>query len=282
VRDRLNAQDATISSWWRRLGYGGPMAGVVALSGFVWLWISVTGKVQTGLNNEFGTAHIRGLIDAAAQRAAVDQLRPQVEEAKALVDQVKANVDAALVPIRHMEEVLQLQARAAALSRKAFDQLHEMAETADDPELRTLAMGFYRTIDGANQLGGWGDPPDSLVSTADDGTTKKGVEISTDRLCKYLCEGDARRRALAAEVLGAKHDLGAVAFLVSLIRAGSEPHLWSLGVEVRALASIVPDLGQALSSPFDSGGVIRWWAQHEHDFPSGSCQPPIEGGEAGN
>ena len=273
MRQSLSRQErvlgATISARLRPFGYAGSVAALVGVGGLVWLLMNASWTLQARLDREFDSDRIKAAIADAAEHVASEQLRPQVEEAKALVLRGKADTEAALAPLRKIQKILELQARAASLSRYAFDELEGVStDASEDESVRSMAAATHRALRATYANWTWGDPGDLEIEDAD-GQRRRGNAISVSRLLTLLNRdvGTAEERAHAAVLLGHRHEKRAVAPLIDLIRPGGESELLALGDEVRALQEIVPEADTGGSS-FDVDPILNWWDTHKSEFSS--------------
>lgn len=272
VRESLSQHEsvlgATISARLRPFWYAGVVAALAGVGGFVWLLMNASWALQPRLDREFDNDRIKTVIADAAEHVAAEQLRPQIEEAKALVLQGKADTEAALAPLRKMQKILQLQASAASLSRYAFDELgHVSTDSSEDESARSMAAAARQALRATYSNWTWGDPGDFEVDA--DGQRRRANAMSVDQLLTLLNRdvGTAAQRAHAAMLLGHRHEKRAVAPLIDLIRPGGESDLLALGDEVRALQEIAPEADTEGSS-FDVDPILKWWDAHKGEFSS--------------
>ena len=177
--------DETVSARVRPFWYAGAVAALAGVGGFVWFLMNVSWTLQPRLDREFDSDRIKTVIADAAEHVAAEQLRPQVEEAKALVLQGKADTEAALAPLRRMQKILQLQASAASLSRYAFDELERVStDSSEDESARSMAAAAHQALRATYSNWTWGDPGNFEMDA--DGHRRRGNAMSVDELLTLL------------------------------------------------------------------------------------------------
>ena len=245
---------STISTRLTLLGLGG---GVAVLLGFLQLRTELQGAVRARLDQEFSRPQIRSTIQHAAHTAAteivVKQLRPQVEEAKALTARVKTDTEKALAPLQRMQAVLSLWAGAAGQSRSAYEELNHLASSSDDPDAAGLANGAYQSINGAFAFTTWLGP---LRRPLPPGSKRMPRSIRRTSL-GALNDPNAAIRGMAAR-LRAKHEARAVPALIALIQPGGEsnhfPRPGNYGARTDSSWS------STAGNPIDPQPMLEWWA----------------------
>jgi hypothetical protein len=193
-----------------------------------------------------------------------------------LVEEVKSGTERAIEPLLKVQRVVELQGRAGAMSRSAYEELGRLSEQASDPEVKVLASGAFLGIRAAHSFSRFREDLPFEVK-GPDGVSLKNADIPDQDLLRLLGEGNDFERGMAATWLARKQNRCAVPALMRLLAHDGEPHLIALRHEIEAVRQLVPGIPAAGSS-FDVDAVLGWWDVHSSDFSpcATSVEPPVD------